>query len=102
MLPVFRWCTLAQICVMFFVQYATNSGLVATYHALKTNQPILLTWRTSYLWTSISLSRRSFCCRRLGNDTLKGVSIYAILLLAPGHCDHLYHLQNVSENIESR
>src|ERR1043166_7199879 len=42
------------VSVMFFVQYLTNSGMVATYTAIKTGNGIVETWRTSYLWTSIS------------------------------------------------
>jgi diguanylate cyclase (GGDEF)-like protein/PAS domain S-box-containing protein len=41
-------------CLMALVQYIVNSGLVATYTALKTEQPIWLTWRKHFLWTSIT------------------------------------------------
>jgi diguanylate cyclase (GGDEF)-like protein/PAS domain S-box-containing protein len=42
------------VCLMALVQYVVNSGLVATYTALKTEQPIWLTWRKHFLWTSIT------------------------------------------------
>jgi diguanylate cyclase (GGDEF)-like protein/PAS domain S-box-containing protein len=42
------------VCLMALVQYVVNSGLVATYTALKTGQPIWLTWRRHFLWTSIT------------------------------------------------
>jgi diguanylate cyclase (GGDEF)-like protein/PAS domain S-box-containing protein len=42
------------VCLMALVQYVFNSGLVATYTALKTEQPIWLTWRRHFLWTSIT------------------------------------------------
>ena len=45
---------LAAICTMALVHYACNSGIVAIGAALKTNQPIWLTWRKHYLWTSIT------------------------------------------------
>ena len=48
--PVF----ILAICVMGLVQYLVNSSLVAAGVALKTGQPILLTWRKHYLWTSIT------------------------------------------------
>ena len=90
------------ICVMFFVQYATNSGLVATYTALKTNQPILLTWRTSYLWTSISYLAGASVAG-ISERYLKGVSIYAILLLSPViaiiYVTYKTYLRNIESSI---
>ena len=72
----------AAICVMFFVQYVTNSGLVATYTALKTQQPIFATWRTSYLWTSISyLAAASIA--GLSAQFLHGLSIYTVIMITP-------------------
>ena len=62
---------------MFFVQYITNSGLVATYTALKTQQPIFVTWRTSYLWTSISYLAGA-CIAGLSAQFLQGLSIYTV------------------------
>ena len=70
------------ICVMFFVQYITNSGLVATYTALKTQQPIFVTWRTSYLWTSISYLAGA-CIAGLSAQFLPGLSIYTVLMITP-------------------
>src|SRR5258705_3482164 len=40
--------------LMALIQYATNSGVVAVLGALKANDPIWLTWKKHYLWTSIS------------------------------------------------
>jgi diguanylate cyclase (GGDEF)-like protein/PAS domain S-box-containing protein len=42
------------LCVMALVQYIANSGLVAIYTAFKTDRPVWLTWRTYFLWTSIT------------------------------------------------
>ncbi|HKQ53596.1 MAG TPA: diguanylate cyclase, partial [Pyrinomonadaceae bacterium] len=42
------------LCVMGFVQYVVNSGLVAVGVALKTDSPVMQTWRKHYLWTSIT------------------------------------------------
>jgi diguanylate cyclase (GGDEF)-like protein/PAS domain S-box-containing protein len=42
------------ICLMALVQYVGNSGMVATAAALKINQPLWMTWRKSFLWTSIT------------------------------------------------
>ncbi|HEY8187999.1 MAG TPA: histidine kinase dimerization/phospho-acceptor domain-containing protein, partial [Pyrinomonadaceae bacterium] len=40
--------------LMALIQYATNSGMVAVLGALKANNPIWLTWKKHYLWTSIT------------------------------------------------
>ncbi|MCM3874227.1 MAG: response regulator [Pyrinomonadaceae bacterium] len=42
------------LCLMVLVQYIVNSGLAAIYEALKSDQPFWRTWRTHYLWTSIT------------------------------------------------
>jgi diguanylate cyclase (GGDEF)-like protein/PAS domain S-box-containing protein len=42
------------LCVMALMQYGLNSGLVAVSAALKLNQPVWFTWRTNFLWTSIT------------------------------------------------
>jgi signal transduction histidine kinase/CheY-like chemotaxis protein len=42
------------LCTMALVYYASNSGIVAIGSALKSAQPIWLTWRKHYLWTSIT------------------------------------------------
>lgn len=42
------------LCLMALVQYGLNSGLVAVSAALKLNQPPWATWRSNFLWTSIT------------------------------------------------
>src|SRR5258708_33787323 len=42
------------LCAMAVIQYAVNSILVATSSALKEDQPVWLTWRRNFLWTSIT------------------------------------------------
>ncbi len=42
------------LCVMALVQYVVNSGLVALSVAMNLNQPVWATWRTNFLWTSIT------------------------------------------------
>jgi len=67
---------------MAVVQYVTNSGLVAIYTALKTDQRIFATWRTSYLCTSISYFAGASIAS-VAVHVLKGLSIYAILMITP-------------------
>src|SRR5256885_2461179 len=73
---------LGGICIMALVQYVTNSGLVAIYTALKTDQPLFATWRKSYLWTSISYFAGASIAS-IAAHALKGLSIYAILMITP-------------------
>ncbi|OLE54318.1 MAG: hypothetical protein AUG51_08590 [Acidobacteria bacterium 13_1_20CM_3_53_8] len=42
------------ICVMASVQYITNSGLIATCVAVRSNRPIWHTWKDNFLYTSIT------------------------------------------------
>jgi signal transduction histidine kinase/CheY-like chemotaxis protein len=44
----------AALCVMGLVQYVGNTAIVATHTALKANEPLWVTWRNRYLWTSIT------------------------------------------------
>jgi signal transduction histidine kinase/ActR/RegA family two-component response regulator len=44
----------AALCVMGLVQYATNSAIAAAHTSFKSNEPFWVTWRKSYLWTSIT------------------------------------------------
>ena len=45
---------LVVLCLMAVVQYLVNSLLVAATSALKSDQPIWLSWRRNFLWTSIT------------------------------------------------
>src|SRR5258705_2589252 len=42
------------ICTMALVHYVSNSGIVAIGSALNSNEPIWQTWRTHYLWSSVT------------------------------------------------
>lgn len=72
----------AAICVMALVQYAGNSGLVAVYTALKTSRQVWETWRSHYLWTSVTYlagaSIAAISARFIG-----GLSIYTLLMVSP-------------------
>jgi signal transduction histidine kinase/ActR/RegA family two-component response regulator len=73
---------LGAICVMPLVQYVCNSGLVAIYTALKTDQPLFATWRSSYLWTSISYFAGASVAA-IAVHLAKGLSVYAVLMITP-------------------
>jgi signal transduction histidine kinase/CheY-like chemotaxis protein/uncharacterized membrane protein len=44
----------AALCVLGLVQYVTNSMIAAVHTSLKAGEPVWVTWRNKYLWTSIT------------------------------------------------
>ncbi|HEX3560751.1 MAG TPA: ATP-binding protein [Pyrinomonadaceae bacterium] len=44
----------AALCVMGLVQYVANSAIAAVHTSLKAGEPVWVTWRNKYLWTSIT------------------------------------------------
>jgi len=70
------------LCVMALVQYVVNTAIVSVQTALKTNEPLWVTWRTKYLWTSITY----FGGASAAGITLKlapTVGLYALVAAAP-------------------
>ncbi|HEV8589462.1 MAG TPA: ATP-binding protein [Pyrinomonadaceae bacterium] len=93
----------AAVCVMALAQYISNSGLVATYTALKTNEPLYRTWRNSYLWTSMSYFAGASVASvavRLAND----LSGYAVMMITPIvaiiYFTYKTYLRNVQTSME--
>jgi diguanylate cyclase (GGDEF)-like protein/PAS domain S-box-containing protein len=70
------------LCVMALMQYGLNSGLVAVSAALKLNEPLWFTWRTNFLWTSITYfagaSAAGFVAR-----VIDQTGFYALIATAP-------------------
>ena len=62
---------LIALCVMAVVQYLGNSVLVATSAALKAAEPLWITWRKNFLWTSLTYfggaSAAGIVARFIGN-----------------------------------
>jgi signal transduction histidine kinase/ActR/RegA family two-component response regulator len=70
------------LCVMALVQYVSNSGMAAVHTSLKANEPLWLTWRKKYLWTSITY----FAGASSAGITVKLASVagfYALVAAAP-------------------
>jgi signal transduction histidine kinase/ActR/RegA family two-component response regulator len=44
----------AALCVMGLAQYVANSTIAAVHTSLKAGEPVWVTWRNKYLWTSIT------------------------------------------------
>jgi signal transduction histidine kinase/CheY-like chemotaxis protein len=95
--------TLTAVCLMTMIQYLGNSGLVATYTALKTNQPILATWRNSYLWTSISYFAGASIAS-IAARLMSAVSVYALIIIVPIiaviYFTYKTYLKNVETSVE--
>jgi signal transduction histidine kinase/ActR/RegA family two-component response regulator len=72
----------AAIALMACVQYVANSGLVAICGALKAGSPIWQTWKTHYLWTSITYFAGAYAAAIIARLTNE-VGIYAILATLP-------------------
>ena len=90
---------LGAICAMAIVQYASNSLLVATSAALKNEEPILITWRKGFLWTSITYfagaSAAAIIARFIGN-----VGFFAFVgtipIIAIIYFTYLTYMKNVA------
>jgi len=73
---------IGAIWVMALTQYVANSGLVAAEKSLKTGRPFWTTWRTFYLWTSVTYiagaSAAGIIAKLIGT-----FGFYAVTLTAP-------------------
>ena len=62
---------LIALCVVALVQYLGNSLLVATNAALKAGEPLWITWRKDFMWTSLTYlsgaSAAGIIARFIGN-----------------------------------
>jgi signal transduction histidine kinase/CheY-like chemotaxis protein len=89
-----------SICVMALVQYATNSGIVAIAGALKNDRPIWETWKTHYLWTSITYLAGASAAGLIAK--LVGlVGFYIILVTAPIIAIVFFTYRTYLKNVES-
>lgn len=91
---------IAATVTMALVQYAANSGLVAWCAALKTNQQFWHTWKTHYLWTSITY----FAGASAATITAKSadhMGFYAVILTAPTIAILFFTYRTYLKNVES-
>lgn len=70
------------LCAMALVQYVLNSGLVAISVALKLDQPLWFTWRTNFLWTSITYFAGASSAAIVA-QLINQIGFYAFLALVP-------------------
>jgi signal transduction histidine kinase/ActR/RegA family two-component response regulator len=72
----------AALCVMGLVQYASNSGIAAVHTSFKADEPLWVTWRTKYLWTSITYFAGAYAAGLVVKlDDVAGV--YALIIATP-------------------
>jgi signal transduction histidine kinase/ActR/RegA family two-component response regulator/uncharacterized membrane protein len=72
----------SALCVMGLVQYVGNTVIVSMHNSLKANEPFWMTWRSKYLWTSITY---------FGGASAAGITVklastagfYALIAAAP-------------------
>src|SRR5687768_11004712 len=87
-------------CAMALVQYGANSGLVAWFAALKTNQQFWTTWSQHFLWTSITY----FAGASASMITAKSadhMGFYAVILTAPTVTILYFTYRTYLKNVES-
>jgi signal transduction histidine kinase len=87
------------ICLMAIVLYVVNSGLVAVAGALRTGKPLWQTWRTYYLWTSLTYFAGASAAAFTAKLVLS-VGSYAIIAMVPVivilHFTYQTYLKNVA------
>ncbi|MGI8917833.1 MAG: hybrid sensor histidine kinase/response regulator [Pyrinomonadaceae bacterium] len=87
-------------CAMALVQYGANSGLVAWFAAIKTNQQFWPTWSKHFLWTSITY----FAGASASMITAKSadhMGFYAVILTAPTVAILYFTYRTYLKNVES-
>lgn len=73
---------IVALCVMALLQYVLNSGLVAISAALKLDQPVWFTWRTNFLWTSVTYFAGASAAA-IVTQLMSQIGFYAFLALVP-------------------
>ncbi len=73
---------IVMTCTMALVQYFFNSGIIAVAGALKTNQPILATYKKHYVWTSITYLTGALAAS-LTHKLIGMVGFYAFIATIP-------------------
>ena len=90
---------LGALCAMAFVQYGSNSLLVAASAAFKNEESVWITWRKGFLWTSITYfaggSAAAIIARFIGN-----VGFFAFVgtipIIAIIYFTYLTYMKNVA------
>ena len=73
---------IVAVCVMALLQYIFNSGLIAVGVALKAKQSVWHSWRTNFLWTSLTYFAGAFGAAIVGR-LIETFGFYAFIATAP-------------------
>ncbi len=73
---------IVALCVMALAQYAFNSWLIAVSVALSANQTVWHSWRTNFLWTSLTYFAGAFGAGIVGRLT-EELGLYSLIATAP-------------------
>jgi len=88
------------ICVMALVQYAANTTLIAVEKANKINESVWNTWRTYYLWTSVTYFAGASAAGIIA-ILIKTYGFYAIIATVPIILIIFLTYQTYLKNIEA-
>jgi signal transduction histidine kinase len=90
--------SLAAVFVMALVQYVTNTGLIAVEKALKLGERFWPTWKTYYLWTSVTYLAGASAAGATAR-LVQSVGFYAVLATLPViaiiYFTYLTYLKNI-------
>src|SRR5215211_1598401 len=90
----------SAICLMALVQYAANTTLIAIEKANKINESIWNTWRTYYLWTSVTYFAGASAAGIIA-ILIRTYSFYAIVATVPIILIIFFTYQTYLKNIQA-
>ena len=96
----FRQRFFIAVCVMALVQYAANTSLIAVEKAYKIKESTWHTWRTYYLWTSVTYFAGASAAGIIA-ILIKAHGFYAIIATAPIIMIICFTYQTYLKNIEA-
>lgn len=73
---------IVALCLMGFVQYLLNSWLIAVSVAISAHQTVWHSWRTNFLWTSLTYFAGAFGAGIVGRLT-EELGLYSLIATAP-------------------
>lgn len=88
------------ICVVAIIQYLANSGLIAIEKSYKVGEPVWQTWKTYYLWTSITYFAGASAAA-IVTSLIKTYGFYAVIATFPIVVIIYFTFQIYLKNIES-
>ncbi|HZE63249.1 MAG TPA: response regulator [Pyrinomonadaceae bacterium] len=90
----------SAMALMALIQYAANSGVVATCGALQARKPIWQTWKKHYLWTSITYFAGASAAAVIAK-LIQQFGFYALVITIPIIAIVFFTYRTYLKNIES-